>query len=337
MSKNYYDLLEVDKTADEKTIKKSYRTLSKKYHPDVNQEEGAEDKFKEIAEAYDVLSNAEKKQNYDQFGDPKGNQGNPFGNGANTDDIFNQFFGGNRGRQRQRQAKGRDLRVNVRVTLEEVYSGVKKKFKYRRMKKCEPCKGEGGETTTCNQCNGSGTFRQVINTPLGQMSQENTCPSCGGGGKLIKTPCNMCGGKGSTNSEETLEVDMPQGISDGEVMVSRGSGDFIRNGIAGDLILQIIELPHESFTRSNIDLHHRLRLGYDTLVLGDSVEVVTIDGKIKITIKEGTSIGETLRVPGKGLIRDGMKGDLLIETWLDIPKKPSKEYREWVDKLKNIN
>ncbi len=336
MSKNYYDLLEVDKTADEKTIKKSYRKLSKKYHPDVNQEEGAEDKFKDIAEAYDVLSNPEKKQNYDTFGDPKGEQGNPFG-GADMNDIFNQFFGGNRGGQRQRQARGRDLRVNVKISLEEVYKGVRKKFKYRRMKKCEPCGGAGGEGTQCNQCKGSGIFSQVINTPMGKMQNQTTCPSCGGGGILIKTPCKKCGGKGSTNSEETLEVDLPQGISDGEVMVSKGSGDFVRNGIAGDLILQIVELPHENFRRSNLDLHYRLKLGYDTLVLGDSVGVATIDGKIKITIKEGTAIGETLRVPSKGLIRDKMKGDLLIETWLDIPKKPSKEYKEWVDKLKNIN
>jgi molecular chaperone DnaJ len=334
MSKDYYDLLEVNKNADEKTIKKSYRKLSKKYHPDVNQEEGAEDKFKDIAEAYDVLSNPEKKKNYDTFGDPKGQQGNPFG-GPNMNDIYEQFFG--RQRQRQRQSRGRDLRVNIKLTLEEVYSGVKKKFKYRRMKKCEPCKGEGGETTQCNQCNGSGSFRQVVNTPMGQMAQESPCPSCSGSGKLIKTSCKTCGGKGATNSEETLEVDIPQGISDGEIMMSRGAGDFVRNGIAGDLILQIIELPHENFRRSNLDLHHRLKLPYETLILGDSVEVVTIDGKIKMSVKEGTSIGETLRVPGKGLIRDGMKGDLLLETWLDIPKKPSKEYKEWVEKLKNID
>jgi|TARA_R110000803_G_scaffold123571_3_gene191487 molecular chaperone DnaJ len=339
MSKNYYDILGVDKTADEKTIKKSYRKLSKKYHPDVNSEEGAEDKFKDIAEAYDVLSNPEKKENYDNFGDPKGRQGNPFGGGFSAEDIFSQFgnaFGGGR-KQQRRQPRGRDLRVNIKITLEEVFNGVKKKFKYKKRKKCEPCNGEGGVTETCNQCGGVGVIKQIANTPLGQMMQEITCHNCGGGGKIIKDSCKICNSQGSITTDETLEVDVPKGLNDGEIMVNKGGGDFARSGTNGDLVLQIIVLPHDKFIRSNLDLHYRLKLKYHNLILGGSVEVETIDGKIRMSIKEGTNIGETLRVPGKGLVRDNHKGDLLIETWLDIPKNPSKEYKEWVDKLKNIN
>lgn len=337
MSKNYYDILGVDKTATDKDIKKAYRKQSKMYHPDVNKEEGAEDKFKEVAEANEILSDKTKRENYDTYGDPKGRPPSPFGGaGVNSDDIFSQFFGGNRNQQRS-QPRGRDLRVNIKLSLEEVFSGVKKKFKYKKRKKCQPCNGEGGVTDTCNQCGGNGIFKQVVNTPIGQMVQETTCPSCGGSGKLVKDPCKVCNGRGETTVEETLDIDIPRGLSDGEVMVAKGGGDFIRNGIVGDLILQIIELPHDKFRRSNLDLHHRLKLGYDTLVLGGSVEVDTIDGKIRMAIKDGTSIGETLRVPGKGLVKNNHKGDLLIETWLDIPKNPSKEYKEWVDNLKNIN
>ena len=334
MSKDYYDVLGVDKTATDKDIKKAYRKMSKQYHPDVNSEDGAEDKFKEVAEANEVLSDKVKRENYDTFGDPNGQQG---GAGFDINDIFNQMNGNRGGRQQRRQARGRDLRVNVKLTMEEVFNGTKKKFKYKKRKKCGVCDGSGGELEQCTQCNGAGTIKQVMNTPFGKMMQESNCNGCGGTGKKIKTPCKSCKGQGATTMEETLEIDIPRGISDGEMMVGRGSGDYARGGIAGDLIIQIVELPHERFRRNGFDLHYRLPMTYDTLVLGGPVEVSTINGKIKITMKEGSSIGETLRIPGKGLVREGITGDLLIETWLDIPKKPSEEYREWVDKLKNIN
>jgi len=340
MSKNYYNILGVDKSVSEGDLKKAYRKLSKKYHPDLNPDnKEAEEKFKDIAEAYDVLSNKEKRQNYDMFGDPNGRQGNPFGGGGmNMDDIFSQFgdIFGNR-RSQVRKPKGRDLRINIKVTLEEIHAGVKKTFKYRHMKKCGSCDGFGGDTEVCNQCNGTGNFSQIVNTPLGRMRQDTACPNCGGQGRIIKKPCGSCGGRGAISKEESLSVDVPQGITDGEIMVSRGGGDYVRNGVPGDLILQIVELPHENFRRSGLDLHHKLKLPFETLILGGSVEVDTIDGRIRMNIKEGTDIGETLRVPKKGLIKNGDTGDMLLETWLDLPKKPSKEYKEVVESLKNID
>lgn len=338
MSKNYYDVLGVSKSATEQDIKKAYRNMSKKYHPDINKEEGAENKFKDIAEAYEVLSDPIKKNNYDTYGDPNGNvgyAGNPFNGGMN--DIFEQFFGGGTGRSQLRKPKGRDLRINIKVTLEEIYKGVKKTFKYNHNIKCESCDGFGGESDVCVQCNGSGNISQIIGTPFGKIRQATSCPNCAGQGKIIKKICGECGGKGSKNIEETLTVDVPQGINDGEIMVAKGGGDFVRNGLSGDLILQITELQHERFIRNGMDLHHRLKIPYETLILGGSIEVETIDGKIRMNIKEGTDIGETLRVPKKGLQKGDLKGDLLLETWLDLPKKPTKEYKDLVENLKKNN
>jgi len=337
-SKDYYNILGVDKGSDEKQIKKAYRKLSKKYHPDVNpNNKEAEERFKEIAEAYSVLSDPEKKSNYDQYGSADGNSfggGNPFGGGM--DDIFSQFFGGGR-RNQVRKPKGRDLKITLNLTLEEIHEGVNKKFKYRHMKECKSCNGEGGETQTCGSCKGSGVVSQVVNTPFGRMEQQTQCPSCGGNGKTLKTNCGTCNGKGANLTEETIDVRVPKGVHDGQMMVNRGSGDFVRNGVAGDLIIQIVELPHERFIRNGDDLLHKLKIPYHTLVLGGSMEVATIDGKIKINIKEGTDIGENLRVPGKGLYSNGPhRGDLIIETWLEVPKKISEEYKERVENLKEV-
>ena len=333
MSKDYYSILGVDKGADDKEIKKAYRKLSKQYHPDVNPDnKEAEEKFKEIADAYSVLLDPQKRSNYDQYGSA---DGNPFGGGM--DDLFSQFFGGGR-RNQVRKPRGRDLKITLNLTLEEIHTGVNKTFKYKRMKKCDPCKGEGGETQNCKQCNGSGVVSQVVNTPFGRMEQQTHCPSCGGNGKTLKTTCNSCGGKGSNLTEETIDIRVPKGIHDGQMMATRGAGDFVRNGVAGDLVVQIVELPHEIFIRNGDDLLHKLKIPYHTLVLGGSMEVPTIDGKIRINIKEGTDIGENLRVPGKGLYSNGPhRGDLIIETWLDIPKNISKQYRERVEKLNEVD
>jgi molecular chaperone DnaJ len=342
MSKDYYSILGVDKGADEKEIKKSYRKLSKQYHPDVNPDDKtAEEKFKEIADAYSVLSDPQKKSNYDQFGSADGNPyggGDPF-SGGGMGDIFDQFFGGGQRRSQFRKPRGRDLRVTLHLTLEEIYSGVEKKIKYKHMKKCGSCDGEGGETHICNQCNGSGTVSQIINTPIGRMRQDVECPTCSGKGKILKSTCGVCNGKGGEIVEENLDITIPKGVHDGQMMQSRGGGDFIRGGVAGDLIVQIVETPHEKFVRNGDDLLHKLKIPYHTLVLGGPMEVETIDGKIRINIKEGTEIGENLRVPGKGLYNTNNphKGDLIIETWLEVPKKISKEHREKVENLKEVD
>ena len=339
MSKDLYKILGVNKGANEKEIKKAYRKLSKEYHPDVNpNNKEAEEKFKEIAEAYSVLSDPQKRSNYDKYGSADGNRfggGNPFGGGM--DDIFSQFFGGGR-RNRVRKPKGRDLKITINLTLEEIHTGVNKTFKYRRMKKCNTCDGKGGETQVCNSCNGSGVVSQVVDTPFGRMEQQIQCPSCNGSGNTLKTTCGTCNGKGSNVSEETIDIRVPKGIHDGQMMVNKGLGDYVRDGIPGDLIVQIVELPHENFIRNGDDLLHKLKIPYHTLVLGGDIEVKTIDGKIKINIKEGTDIGENLRVPGKGLYSNGPhRGDLIIETWLEVPKKINKEYREKVENLKDID
>jgi len=342
MSKDYYNILEEERSADEKEIKKAYRKLSKQYHPDVNPDDKvAEEKFKEIADAYSVLSDPEKKSNYDQYGSADGNPfggGDPFGGGG-MDDIFSQFFGGGRRRGQVRKPKGRDLRVTLHLTLEEIYTGVDKKIKYKHMKKCEPCNGEGGETQTCGSCKGSGVVSQVVNTPFGRMRQETECPTCSGKGKILKSTCGVCNGKGGKITEENLTINIPKGVHDGQMMQSRGMGDFVRGGVAGDLIVQLVEIPHEKFVRNGDDLLHKLKIPYHTLVLGGPMEVETIDGKIRINIKEGTDIGENLRVPGKGLYNTNNphKGDLIIETWLDVPKKISKEHREKVENLKEVD
>lgn len=341
MSKDYYNILGVERSADEKEIKKAYRKLSKQYHPDVNPDDKvAEEKFKEIADAYSVLSDPEKKSNYDQYGSADGNPfggGDPFGGGG-MDDIFSQFFGGGR-RRGVRKPKGRDLRVTLHLTLEEIYTGVDKKIKYKHMKKCEPCNGEGGETHTCTQCNGTGVISHVVNTPIGRMRQETECPTCSGKGKILKSTCGVCNGKGGKIEEENLTINIPKGVHDGQMMQSRGMGDFVRGGLAGDLIVQLVEIPHEKFVRNGDDLLHKLKIPYHTLVLGGPMEVETIDGKIRINIKEGTDIGENLRVPGKGLYNTNNphKGDLIIETWLDVPKKITKEHREKVENLKEVD
>jgi molecular chaperone DnaJ len=308
--------------------------MSKKYHPDLNPDDKeSEEKFKDVAEAYDVLSNKEKRKNYDTFGDPNG-RGNPFGGGGgpSMEDIFGDVFGARR--TQIRKPRGRDLRINIKVTLEEVLVGVKKNFKYKHQKKCDTCDGFGGESTLCTHCNGEGIVSNIVSTPIGRMKQESACPVCSGQGRILKKTCGDCNGRGATQFEKTLEVEIPQGITDGEIMVAQGGGDYVRNGIAGNLILQIVELPHEKFRRSGIDLHHRLKLPYETLILGGNIEVETIDGKIKMDIEEHTNIGKTLRVPGKGLAKEGIKGDLLLETWLELPEKPSKDYKELVEKLK---
>jgi molecular chaperone DnaJ len=254
------------------------------------------------------------------------------------DDIFNQFFGGGR-RRGIRKPRGRDLRVTLHLTLEDIYTGVDKKIKYKHMKKCEPCNGEGGETHNCTQCNGTGVISHVVNTPIGRMRQETECPTCSGKGKILKSTCGVCNGKGGKITEENLTINIPKGVHDGQMMQSRGMGDFVRGGVAGDLIVQLVEIPHEKFVRNGDDLLHKLKIPYHTLVLGGPMEVETIDGKIRINIKEGTDIGENLRVPGKGLYNTNNphKGDLIIETWLDVPKKISKEHREKVENLKEVD
>lgn len=331
MSKDYYSILGVNKDANESEIKKSYRKLSKEYHPDLNPDKkDAEDKFKDIAEAYSVLSDSEKRSNYDRFGTADG-RGNPFG-GMNVDDIVSSFFGG---RQRQnRVRKGNDIRINIQVSIEDLFNGVYKKIKYRKNNKCSDCNNTGGETSKCSGCNGQGVINQVQNTPFGRMQNTVMCSNCQGSGDILVKPCNTCGGSGVKVGEVQYELNIPRGLMDGEMLRVNEMGNAIKNGIDGDLIINIVEIPHHKFRRIGNDIHQTIKLSYKDLVLGnDNVQIDTMDGKVKFKIKKGTDVGTMLRIPTKGFVRGNENGDMILEVWLDIPKEVSKEDEEKINGL----
>lgn len=337
MSKDYYEILGVSKDANETDIKKSYRKLSKQYHPDLNpNNKEAEEKFKDIAEAYSVLSDSEKRSNYDRFGSADG-RGNPFG-GMDMDDIFSSFFGGGNpfgGRQRQnRRRKGNDIRINIQVSLEDLFNGVHKKIKYRKNNKCSDCNNTGGETSKCTSCNGQGVVNQVQNTPFGRIQNTVMCSNCQGSGEMLVKPCNSCGGNGVKLGEVEYEFDIPRGLMEGEMLRVNAMGNAVKNGIDGDLIINFVEIPHEKFRRVGNDIHQTIKLTYKDLVLGnDNVQIDTMDGKIKFKIKKGTDVGTMLRIPTKGFVRGNETGDMLLEVWLDIPKEVSKEDEEKINSL----
>jgi len=322
MSKNYYEILGVSRDANETDIKKAYRKLSKQYHPDLNPDnKEAEDKFKEIAEAYEILSNPQKKQNYDQYGDPNGN---PFG----YDNMFTR-------QARPIVPRGENVRVNLTLTLEEMFNGTEKKIKYRRKNKCGSCSGEGGKTESCTTCNGSGHVMHEVNTFFGRARQLGLCNNCNGIGRVVVDSCKTCNGSGVEYIEEELDVNIPRGVDENDSFTQRGKGNHARGGTTGDLWIRIIPKPHNKFIRKDLDLHHRLMLDYPTLVLGGKIDFETLDGKLRLTIKKGTEIGESLRIPNKGMIRNGRRGDILLETWLEIPKNLSEEEEKIVESLKN--
>jgi len=331
MNKDYYQILGVDRSANESDIKKAYRKLSKEYHPDLNpNNKEAEEKFKSIAEAYSVLSDKEKKINYDRFGTADGRT-NPFG-GMNMDDIFSSFYGN---MKYGRNMKGGDIRINVKLTLEEMYNGVQKKIIYRKLSKCEPCIGRGGETISCVTCNGIGVVNNIQNTPFGKIQTTTHCPNCSGSGQIITKKCGICSGNGVSQQEIPFEFDLPRGVMDGEMLRVFGMGNSVRNGVEGDLLINIIEIPHEKFKRVGLDIHQKINLTYKDLVLGnDSVEIDTIDNKIRFKIHPGTMIGTMLRVPNKGFIRENLNGDMLLEIWLDIPTNIDEEEKEKINLLK---
>ena len=339
MSKDYYTILGVGKNDTDDTIKKAYRKLSKKFHPDINQSNPhAEDQFKEVAEAYEVLSDKEKKYNYDRYGSSDGINNHSSGNSNfNMDDIFNNFFGGNNpfnNRQNRKGInKGSNIKINIKITLEEVLVGVEKKIKYRKHDKCIRCKGTGGKSMGCNKCNGRGIMAQIQSTPFGRIQNTITCPHCRGEGSILINPCLGCEGKGSKIKEETLECVIPPGIMDGEILVIEKNGNFIKNGINGDLLINIIEVPHHQFKRNGIDIHQRLNLKYKDLVLGSPIEVETLNGKIRINIKAGTQVGHILRVPSKGLKRENHIGDMLVEIWVEIPTNIKNKEKTIIDQL----
>jgi len=365
MSKrDYYDILGVSKSSSPEEIKKAYRKLAIKYHPDKNPDDHtAEDKFKEAAEAYEILSNPEKKQRYDHYGHAgvggAAGGGGYGGGGMNMEDIFSQFgdiFGGGGGspfesffggQQRggasgRRVAKGSNLRIKVKLTLEEIAHGAEKKIKVNKQVVCKTCDGSGAKDkssiSTCKSCGGSGSVRRVTNTILGQMQTTSTCPTCNGSGSQITSKCTSCHGEGTVRGEETISINIPAGVSDGMQLSMSGKGNAAPNGgIPGDLIILIEETPHEFLKREGNNVVYDLHLSIVDAALGFSAEVPTIDGKAKIKIEPGTQSGKLLRLKGKGIpeVNSYHRGDQIIHVNIWTPKALSSEERTILEKLRD--
>jgi molecular chaperone DnaJ len=346
MSKrDYYDTLGVSKNAETKEIKKAYRKLAVKYHPDKNPDNpAAEDKFKEAAEAYDVLSNAEKKQRYDQYGHAgmggaSGGGGGFGGGGMNMDDIFSQFgdifggggggFGGG-GRSRGRRVlKGTNLRIRLSLNLKEVAEGVEKKIKVSRL-----VNAEGVTFTTCNTCHGSGQVTRISNTILGQMQTSSPCPHCNGNGKSIDKRPQGTDANGMLKESETVKITIPPGVEDGMQLKVSGKGNAAPlEGINGDLIVLISIEEHESLIRDGQNLHFDHYISFTDAALGTNTEIPTISGKVKIKLEEGIQSGKILRLKGKGLpsVNSYGTGDLLIHINVWTPQKLSKEEKQFFE------
>ncbi len=363
--RDYYDILGVAKGADVEEIKKAYRKMAIKYHPDKNPgDKQSEENFKEAAEAYEVLSKPEKRQRYDQFGHAANAQsanGGGYGGGPggmNMEDIFSQFgdiFGGGGGspfesffgggRQStggQRVVRGTNLRIKVKLTLEEIANGVEKKVKVNKQVLCDTCDGTGAKDKasfqTCKTCGGSGAVRRVTNTILGQMQTTSTCPTCNGEGSTITAKCTICHGDGIVRGEETISINIPAGVSEGMQLSMSGKGNSApRGGVPGDLIILIEEIPHETLKRDGNNIIYDLHVNFVDAVLGTSVEVPTIDGKAKIKIDPGTQGGKILRLKSKGVpeVNSYQRGDQLVHINIWTPKIVSREERDVLEKLQN--
>lgn len=358
--RDYYEVLGVGKNANADEIKKAYRKAAIKYHPDKNPgDKEAEEKFKEAAEAYDVLSNPDKKARYDQFGHAgmsgaAGGSGGFSGAGGFTmEDIFRNFgdiFGGHFGggfsgfggstEGAPRMNRGSDLRVKVRLTLKEIANGTTKKLKINKMVACDACNGTGAKNKdsykTCPTCNGSGYVTQVVNTFFGRTQTTSACPTCHGEGKVITDPCPKCKGEGIFRGEEVIEIKIPAGVGEGMQLSVSGKGNAARHGgVNGDLLVVIEEEKHPELERDGNDLLYNLNLTIPTAVLGGSVEVPTIDGKAKIKIQPGTQAGQVLRLKGKGIpdVNGYGRGDILAVVDIAVPSKLSADEKRLMEQL----
>ena len=357
--RDYYEVLGVSKTATADEIKSAYRKLAMKYHPDRNPgDKEAEAKFKEAAEAYDVLHDPQKRQQYDQFGfdgPGMGGFGGGFSGGFSMDDIFSMFgdvfggrggfggFGGGRSRQ-QAQFRGADLRLKVKLTLQEIATGTTKKFKVRKDVSCPHCHGSGAEagssSETCPNCHGSGVEIRTQQSIFGMMQTQSTCHVCGGEGTIIKNKCAHCHGEGVVKGEEVVEINIPAGVAEGMVVNVPGKGNAGRhNGVNGDIQVFIEEEPNDTFIRDGNNLLYNLLLDFPTAALGGTVDIPTIEGNtVKIKIEPGTQPGKTLRLRDKGLdpVRGygNEKGDLIVNISVYVPKTLSKEEKKAVEQFK---
>jgi molecular chaperone DnaJ len=343
MKKDYYEILGITKSADAAEIKKAYRKKAIEFHPDKNPGDAiAEENFKKAAEAYEILSDSQKKAQYDQFGHQAfenggGGHGGFSGGGMNMDDIFSQFgdiFGGGfGGQQQQRRMKGSNLRIKVKLTLEEIANGVEKKVKVKRK-----VQAKGVSYKTCSTCNGQGQVMRVTNTILGRMQSASTCPTCGGSGQIIDKKPSEADAHGMISEDETVSIKIPPGVVDGmQLKVSNKGNDAPGNGIPGDLIVVIEELEHQFLKREGENLHYDLYISISEAVLGVSKEIEAVSGKVRIKLEEGIQSGKILRLKGKGIpsINSYGNGDLLVHINVWTPKILNKEQKQFFEN--NLN
>jgi molecular chaperone DnaJ len=358
--RDYYEVLGVSRTADLDEIKRNYRQLALRYHPDRNAgDKGAEEKFKEATEAYEVLKDPEKRAQYDRFGHAAvgSGAGGPGGGFAGFDlsDALRAFMedfgfggfsdlfgGGERARSARRRARGRDRQVRVRLTLAEISTGTRKKLKVQKSVPCPACGGRGGSRSdieTCPDCRGSGQVKQVYRTFLGQTVNVQVCGRCGGSGETLRNPCSTCKGDGVVEGTETIEVRVPAGVMAGNFMRIEAKGDAGRQGApAGDLLVVFDEEEHETFARHGADLFTEVHLSVTQAAVGVRLEVPTLSGRARISIPEGIQSGTVLRLRGKGLpeLQAGGKGDLHVRVVVDVPRQISKEERALLTELAKL-
>ena len=344
MAKDYYNILGVNKNASQDEIKKAFRNLARKHHPDVNKEKGSTEKFKEINEAYQILGDQNKRQQYDQFGSAgpfnqgfqggQGFGGFDFNEGASNfegfGDIFDMFFGG-QGRSRQKSSgrqDGNDLRYDLEISLEEAYHGLDKEIEISHLTACATCKGSGAKPgttpTKCGTCGGAGQVRQTQRTPLGAFTQVTTCPKCHGAGETVSSPCPTCSGSGRTKTKHKIKVRIPEGIDSGYRLKVTGAGDAgLKGGIPGDLYIFVTVRPSPIFEREGENLYYKKTIPFVTATLGAEIEVKTIDGKATLKIPAGTQSGSIFKFKGKGmphLSGRGSRGDFMVVVEIETPK-----------------
>ncbi|HRE58810.1 MAG TPA: molecular chaperone DnaJ [Candidatus Kapabacteria bacterium] len=359
--RDYYEVLSVAKNASADEIKSAYRKLALQYHPDRNQDNPeAEEKFKEATEAYEILSDADKRARYDRYGHQAMRGGQDFHQYQNVQDIFSQFgdffgggggsifdqfFGGGGGRPRQRSMgePGSDIKLKMPLTLEEIATGTEKKIKLKKWVTCTTCTGSGAKSgsgyATCSACNGSGEVRQVSRSVFGQFVNIAPCANCGGTGKVIKEQCTTCSGEGRTKDEETISVSIPAGVSSGNYIPLQGKGNAgRRGGPAGDVIIVMEEQPHKHFTRENDDIHYELSVSFPEAALGTDVEVPTLTGSAHVKIEPGTQPGTVIRVRDKGIkhLNGHGKGDLVVTTTVYVPTTLSSKEKTVIKELQSM-
>lgn len=359
--KDLYEILGVDRNATQEEIKKAYRRLAKKYHPDLNPgDKEAEQKFKEINEAYEILSDPQKRAQYDQFGHAAFEQGgfqqSGFGDftqgGFDFDfggfgdifgDIFSDFFGTGKRKAEKGPRKGADIRYDLTLTFEEAAFGTEKEIEVERFEVCDVCHGTGvkpgSRPETCPVCHGTGEIRQTQNTPFGRIVNIRTCPRCHGEGKIITDPCQKCGGTGRIRKRRKIKVTIPAGIDEGQMLTLRGEGEpGLRGGPNGDLYIVIHVKPHEIFKREGYDVYVKIPISFADAALGGEIKIPTLDGIVSFTIPEGTQTGTKFKLRGKGIPHIGGRGrgDQIVEVYVEVPKRLSEKQKELLREFKRL-